>query len=131
MRLALERAAMLRIYRHYVPALVFVMVAADLAVIGVALSSGRTVGNATGIGAMWPKAFVLAGVTLLALYLADLYQLDFRIRRVELTSRIVIAMLLSSIADAAIGYAIPSLGLGRLSFMHTFGVLTLGCLVTR
>ena len=85
MTLAIGRAAMLRIHRHYIPALVLVVVVADLGVIALALSSSQALGYPNGDGAMWPKAFVLTGVTLLALSLADLYQLDFRIRRVELT----------------------------------------------
>jgi len=122
---------MLRIHRHYIPALVLVVVVADLGVIALALSSSQALGYPNGDGAMWPKAFVLTGVTLLALSLADLYQLDFRIRRVELTLRLVGAMLLGITADAAIGYVHPPFGLGRLSFVHTFGVIGLGCLVTR
>jgi hypothetical protein len=110
---------MLRIHRHYIPALVLVVVVADLGVIALALSSSQALGYPNGDGAMWPKAFVLTGVTLLALSLADLYQLDFRIRRVELTLRLVGAMLLGITADAAIGYVHPPFGLGRLSFVHT------------
>ena len=122
---------MLRIYRHYVPALVFVMVAADLVVIALALASAQWLGYSNGEGSLWAKSSILTAVTLLALYLADLYQLDFRIRRAELASRLIIAMAVSSVATAAVGFAIPHLGLGRLTFIHTFGVIALGCLGTR
>ena len=121
---------MLRIHRHYIPALVLVVVVADLGVIALALSSSQALGYPNGDGAMWPKAFVLTGVTLLALSLADLYQLDFRIRRVELTLRLVGAMLLGITADATISYIHPPFDLERLSFVHTFNIIALGCLVT-
>ena len=122
---------MLRLYRHYVPALVFVMVAADLVVISLALASAQWLGYSNGEGSLWAKSSILTAVTLLALYLADLYQLDFRIRRAELASRLIVAMAVSSVATAAVGFAIPHLGLGRLTFIHTFGVIALGCLGTR
>ena len=122
---------MLRLYRHYVPALVFVMVAADLFVITFALASAQWLGYSNGEGSLWAKSSILTAVTLLALYLADLYQLDSRIRRVELASRLIIAMAVSSVVTAAVGYVIPHLGLGRVTFVHTFGVLALGCLGTR
>jgi sugar transferase (PEP-CTERM system associated) len=122
---------MLRIYRHYVPALVFVMLAADLVVIGFALASAQWLGYSNGVGPLWAKSSILTAVTLLALYLADLYQLDPRIRRAELASRLMIAMAASVTTTAAIGFAIPNLGLGRLTFIHTFGVIALGFLVSR
>src|SRR5262249_40173214 len=118
--LALVAAAMLRIYRHYVPALVFVMVAADLAVIALALLSAQALGYPNGLGPLWPKVLVLAGVNLLALYLLDLYKLDFRVRRVELASRLLMATGISMLMTAAIGFAVPTLGLGRLTFIHTY-----------
>ena len=86
---------MLRIYRHYIPALVFVTIAVDLAVIVSAMLFAAWIGFPNGVGALWSKMVVLAAVNILALYLADLYQLDFRIRRVELASRLLVALLVS------------------------------------
>ena len=91
---------MLRIYRHYMPALVFVMIAADLVVIAFALASAQWLGYSNGEGRCGPRSSILTAVTLLALYLADLYQLDFRIRRVELASRLIVAMAVSSVTTA-------------------------------
>jgi sugar transferase (PEP-CTERM system associated) len=107
------------------------MVAADLVVTALALISAQSLGYSNGEGPFWPKASILAAFNLLFLYLADLYQLDSRIRRAEVASRLIIAMVASSISTAAIGYVLPSLGLGRLTFIHTFGVVALGCLATR
>ena len=123
---------MLRIYRHYVPALVFVMVAADLIVIAAAFLSAQALGFPNGEGSLWSKAFLITAVNLLALYLAELYQVDFRMRRVELAARVFVAMVGGSIAAAVIGgFAIPGLGLGRRAFFFTYGIITVGCLLTR
>jgi sugar transferase (PEP-CTERM system associated) len=107
------------------------MVAADLLVIVFAATSAQALGYWVGEGSLWPKVAVLAGVTLLALYLADLYQLDFRIRRVELTSRLLVALTVAAIMTAAIGFALPGFRLGRLSFLHSFGIVGLGLLASR
>jgi sugar transferase (PEP-CTERM system associated) len=77
------------------------------------------------------KAAVVAAVTLLVLYLADLYKVDFRIRRTELVSRLLVAVGAGSIIAAAIGFAFPLLRLGRLAFIHVLGVVTLGLLASR
>jgi sugar transferase (PEP-CTERM system associated) len=131
MALALERAAMLRISRHYMPALLFVTVAADLSVIAIALLSSQWIGFPNGEGALWRKAALLAGANLLALSLADLYKLDFRIRRVELLSRLLVALIVSMTITAAVGYVLPVLSLGRLAFTYAFGVIALGLLSWR
>jgi sugar transferase (PEP-CTERM system associated) len=122
---------MLRLYRHYVPVAVFAMVAADLAVIALAVASAQQLGYWNPDGALWPKAAIVGAVTLLAVYLADLYKLDFRIRRVELASRLFVALAAGATATAAIGFALPVLRLGRLAFLHVLGVIALGLLTSR
>jgi len=122
---------MLRLYRHYVPVAVFAMVAADLAVIALAVASAQQLGYWNPDGALWAKTAVVAAVTLLVLYLADLYKLDFRIRRVELASRLFVALAACATATAAIGFALPVLRLGRLAFLHVLGVVALGLLTSR
>ena len=122
---------MLRLYRHYVPAAVFAMVAGDLAVIALAVMSAQQLGYWNPDGALWAKAASVAAVTLLVLYLADLYKLDFRIRRVELASRLLVALAAGATATAAIGFALPFLRLGRLAFLHVLGVIALGLLTSR
>ena len=122
---------MLRISRHYMPALLFVTVAADLSVIALALFSAEWIGFPNGDGALWPKLAIVAGATLLALAFARLYRLNFRIRRVELASRLLVALVAATTATAAVGYASPVLSLGRFAFMYTFGALALGLLAWR
>jgi sugar transferase (PEP-CTERM system associated) len=122
---------MVRLYRHYVPAIVFAMIGADLLVITVAAASTHGLGYWTGEGRLWPKVFTLAGVTLLAMYLADLYRPDSRGHRTELISRLIVTLAGAGIATAAIGYAVPALRFGRLAFFHTFAVASLGLLASR
>ena len=122
---------MLRLYRHYVPSIVFGMIATDLAILTLAVVSARHLGYWSPDGALWLKAVIVAGVTLLALYLADLYKVDFRIRRVELASRLLVALAASATMTAAIGFSVPPVRLGRLAFIHVFGVIVLGLLGSR
>ena len=122
---------MLRLYRHYVPAIVFALVAADLSVVTAAMASARLLGYWHPDGALWHKAAVVAAVTLLVLYLADLYRVDFRVRRAELASRLFLAVAAGATITAAIGFAFPPLRLGRLAFVHVVGVVALGLLGTR
>jgi sugar transferase (PEP-CTERM system associated) len=122
---------MLRLYRHYVPAVVFAMVATDLAVFALAVASAEHLGYWNPDGALLAKAAIIGGVTLLTLYLADLYKTDFRIRRVELASRLFLALAAAATTTAAIGFAIPPLRLGRLAFLHVVGFVALGLLTSR
>jgi sugar transferase (PEP-CTERM system associated) len=122
---------MLRLYRHYVPAVVLAMIAGDLVLVGFAMASARHLGYWIADGAIWPRTAIVAGVTMLALYLADLYKIDFRIRRVELASRLLVAMAAAATITAAIGFALPVFRLGRLAFLHVFGVLVLGLVGSR
>ena len=122
---------MLRLYRHYVPAAVFIMIAADLAVFTLAMVTTRQIGYWLPDGSLWAKGAAVAAVTMLALYLADLYKVDFRIRRVELFSRLFIALTAAATIIAAIGFAVPVLRLSRLAFLHIVGVTALGLLASR
>ncbi len=110
---------------------VMALVALDLMVIVLAVASAQQLGYWNPDGALWLKAASVATVTLLVLYLADLYKLDFRIRWVELASRLVVALAAITTATAAIGFALPVLRLGRLAFLHILGVIALGLLTSR
>jgi sugar transferase (PEP-CTERM system associated) len=122
---------MLRLYRHYVPSTVLAMVAIDLTVIAFAVWSAHSLGYWPGEGALWPKLIALAATTLLSVYLADLYRMDFRISRIELASRLFLAVLAGAMTTAALGFGLPLLRFGRLAFAHMFGVLALGFLAGR
>jgi len=74
---------------------------------------------------------VVAVVTLLVLYLADLYRVDFRVPWVDLAARLFLALAAGATATAAIGFMLPVLRLGRLAFIHILGVIALGVLTSR
>jgi sugar transferase (PEP-CTERM system associated) len=122
---------MLRVYRHYVPAAAFTMIVVDLAVIALATISAERLGYWNPDGALWLKTAAVAAVTPLALYLADLYKTDWRIRRLELVSRLGLALIAAATMTAAIGFALPALRLGRLAFLHVMAVVALGLLGSR
>jgi sugar transferase (PEP-CTERM system associated) len=122
---------MLRVYRHYISATVVAMVAVDLAVVALAMFSAQKLGYWSPDGALWAKAATVAAVTLLVLYLADLYRVDYRIRRVELASRLLVTLAAAATIVAAIGFAFPVFRLGRLTYLHVMGVTSLGLLASR
>jgi sugar transferase (PEP-CTERM system associated) len=122
---------MLRLYRHYVPVAVLAMVAADLIIITLAVASLDWLGYWLPDGPVWLKGSVVAAVAMLVLYLGDLYKVDFRIRRVELASRLLLALFAAATITAAIGFSLPIFRLGRLAFLHVFGVVALGLLASR
>jgi sugar transferase (PEP-CTERM system associated) len=99
--------------------------------VAVAMASSLRLGYWFPDGAMWLKAALVGAVTLLVLYLGDLYKLDFRIRRVELASRLFVALTAGATITAAIGFAFPDLRLGRLAFLHVFGTVALGLMASR
>jgi sugar transferase (PEP-CTERM system associated) len=122
---------MLRLYRHYVSAAAFALIAADLAVVVLAMASSQWLGYWLPEGSVSLKGGIVGGIILLALYVGDLYKLDLRIRRVELMSRLLVAVVAAAIITAAIGFALPPLRLGRMAYLHIFGVVTLGLLASR
>jgi sugar transferase (PEP-CTERM system associated) len=110
---------------------VFAMVATDLLVIALAAGSAEFLGYWNPEGALVAKTAIIASVTLLTLYVADLYRVDFRVRRIELASRLFLALAAAVTITAAIGFALPPLRLGRLAYLHIVGAIALGLLVTR
>jgi sugar transferase (PEP-CTERM system associated) len=114
---------MLRVFRHYIPRIAFVVIALDVSIVSAAASLAGALGSWPGGGALWPKATCLVAVVLLCLYLADLYRLE-RYGRRELAARLLLALLSAALITAAIGFAVPAFRFGRLAFGQTFLLLT-------
>ncbi|PYM34031.1 MAG: hypothetical protein DME15_09745, partial [Candidatus Rokuibacteriota bacterium] len=114
---------MLRVFRHYIPGITFVVIALDVSIVSATASLAGALGSWPGGGALWPKAACLVAVVLLCLYLADLYRLERHGRR-ELSARLLSALLSAAVITAAIGYAVPAFRFGRLAFGQTFLLLT-------
>ena len=121
---------MLRVYRHYMPRLLFITVAVDLAVIGLVMLSSQWLGFPSGEGALGPKMVIVIGANLLAFYMSDLYKLDFQVRRVEIASRLLVALCVSprQLRRSAMLCHVRS---RRLAFTYTFGVAALVLLAWR
>ncbi len=117
---------MLRIFRHYVSGLTFVLFVGDLAVIYGALwlteLSAPWAGRASFNARFVTVAFVLAFI----LYLGDLYQPRQALARRELAARVLICQGAAALVLAAVGFAVPGLRLGRSAFLGIFILTTLG-----
>lgn len=122
---------MLRLFRHYVPATLVVVIAGDIAVIIAAVGLASGLGGWIGQGALWPKTLSLIAIVLSALYLADLYNVAVEVRRREQAARLLLALSGSALVAAAVGFAIPDLRFGRLAFGQIFGAVSIGLLLWR
>lgn len=81
------------------------------------------------VGVIWPRALLIAGVTLIGLASMGLYQLRQRAGFSAIVVRLLIAILFAHVALALIFYVAPSLFLGR-GLLGLSGLITLLGLVT-
>ena len=107
---------MLRIFRHYVPGLALLIFAGDQVIIALAFLAAGAGGMWVGFGALGPKLLTVAALTTAALFLGDLYDMRLGLGRREMLARLLICQGAAGIAIAAVGFAIPSLRLGRFAF---------------
>lgn len=84
-----------------------------------------------GAGALWPKVTALAAMTLLLLYLADLYHFQLEFDNGELVLRVGLAAVVAAGLTAAIGYTIPSLRFSCMAFISLTVSSTLGLMAFR
>ena len=117
---------MLRIFRHYVPGLVLLVFAGDQAIVALSIVATDAVGVWVGPGALGPKLVLVMGLVTLALYLGDLYNMRLGLGRREIVARLLICQGAAGIAIAAVGFAVPSLRLGRFAFFTIVTTATLG-----
>jgi sugar transferase (PEP-CTERM system associated) len=117
---------MLRIFRHYVSGLAFVLFLGDLLVI---LGAFYIVELSTAWAGYAPFAARFIEVSILmvfVLYLGDLYQLRGLTGSREIAARLLVCQAATALGVAAIGFAIPLLRLSRLAFLETFLLTTVG-----
>jgi sugar transferase (PEP-CTERM system associated) len=122
---------MLRIFRHYIPGLMPILLVGDLAVIAVSLLLTAASGIWIGAGPQGPKFIFIAGVEIFLLYVADLYNPRLPLGRREMVARLLICQAAAAPLVAAGGYALPSLRLGRQAFLELGIIVTLGLLFWR
>src|SRR5215472_7446625 len=122
---------MLRIFRHYIPGLMPVLLAGDLFVVIGALSIVSASGTWLGEGPQAPKLAFVAALQIFLLYLADLYNSRLPLGRRELVARLLICQVAAAFLLAAAGYAFTNLRLGRLAFLELGVLTTIGLLLWR
>src|SRR5437762_3049195 len=122
---------MIRIFRHYVPGLMPILLVGDLAVIAGSLLLTGASGIWIGAGPQGPKLVFIASIEIFLLYVADLYNARLPLGRREMVARLLICQAAAAPLVAAGGYALPSLRLGRLAFVEIGLIMTIGLLAWR
>src|SRR5688572_17900357 len=101
----LSGAGMLRIFRHYVPTILLVTLAVDIAVIAASVVVATRVVPWGGDGDLWPKALVLVATTIAVLYVADLYKIGRPTGHREVVARLILALGCACVITGAAGFA--------------------------
>ena len=122
---------MLRIFRHYVPGIMPILLAGDVTVVAGALFLTASSGTWIGAGHIGPKLAFIAAVQVFLLYLGDLYNTRLPLGRRELVARLLICQAAAAPLVAAGGYAFTSLRLGRLAFLELGVAVLAGLLLWR
>src|SRR5262245_56563247 len=100
---------MLRIFRHYIPTTIPVLIAVDVIVVLLAVTLSASLAPWAGEGSLWPKAGLLALIVVFALYLADLYHPRLQPGQRELAARLLFALVPVALLAAALAFAVPAL----------------------
>jgi sugar transferase (PEP-CTERM system associated) len=122
---------MLRIFRHYVSGLGVVLFMGDLLMILVAFSFTELSAVWVGSAPFIVRFFEVCALTAFMLHLGDLYEARVAVSPRELLARLLICQSASGLVIAAIGFAVPSLRLGRSAFLQITLLTTLGLMVWR
>jgi sugar transferase (PEP-CTERM system associated) len=122
---------MLRIFRHYVPGTLFILMALDVSVILVAVRLSSRLSPWVGGGSVWPKTALLTLLVVFALYLADLYNPRLQPGRRELAARLLLVVFPTTLLAAAVAFAVPAFRFGRFAFVLIFGLITTGLFLSR
>jgi sugar transferase (PEP-CTERM system associated) len=122
---------MLRIFRHYVSGLAFVLLAGDLAIIAGSLYITELSSAWPGYGPFMARFMEASLVFTFVLYLGDLYQARQAAGGRELVARVLICQAASALLLAAVGFAVPLLRLSRSAFLETLILTTPGLTIWR
>lgn len=123
---------MVRVFRHYVSAMILGLAVADAFVVATAawlVQSSLEFWIAD--GDLAPKVAAVAVATGLTFYIADLYRTDLRLSHRELVARLIVALPVSALLTAAAGFAVPALRFGRLGFVAVFAAGSVGLVTWR
>ncbi len=117
---------MLRIFRHYVSGLTFVLFIGDLLVILVSFYLTELSAAWVGSASFSARFLEVSAVLTFLLYLSDLYRPRLPLGRRELVARLLVSQAASGLLIAAVGFAIPPLRLGRSAFLEITALTTVG-----
>src|SRR5262245_17425973 len=131
MSIARVDTVMLRIFRHYVPAAVFLLIIQDVAIILAAVNISAFIAPWLGQDPIWAKTAFLAILVVFALHLADLYDPRVQTSRRDLAARLLLALVPTALCAAALAFAVPILRFGRLAFFMIFGLVITGLFASR
>jgi len=122
---------MLRIFRHYVPAAVLVLIALDASVVVSAALLSTWLAAWPGEGSVWPKTALLTVIVILVLHLADLYDARSAPGRRELAARLLLGFFPAALLAAALAFAVPAFRFGRFAFLLIVTLVPAGLFLTR
>jgi sugar transferase (PEP-CTERM system associated) len=122
---------MLRIFRHYVSGLAFVLLIGDLLIILACFSLTELSAAWVGSAPFVARFVEVSALMVFVLHLGDLYEGRLAIGPRELLARLLICQAASGLMIAAIGFAVPSLRLGRSALLQITVLTTFGLMVWR
>ena len=122
---------MIRLFRQYISPrkTVFIIGEGILIFLAVSLASFFILGRETGVVSMlriiWPKVLLISLITQLSLYFNDLYEFKISDSPIDLASRLIQAIGITSIALAIIYLVWPNMIIGRWIFFASLIFLLL------
>lgn len=117
---------MLRIFRHHVSGLAFVLFIGDLLVVFASCYLTELATPWAGYGPFAARLIEVSVVMTFILYLGDLYHPRLASGPRDLIARLLICQAATGLLIAAIGFAVPLLRLGRSAFLESGVLTTLG-----
>jgi len=122
---------MLRIFRHYISGVAFLLFLGDITVILAAFYITEVAAPWAGTAPFVARFIEVAAITTLVLYLGDLYQPRRGYGRRELVAHLLICQSAAALVIATVGFAIPPLRLSRSAFLGIVLLTTPGLMIWR
>ena len=122
---------MLRLFRHYIPYLSLILLAGDLAVLALAFQVPTLTGTWIAEGSVIPRLIMVGLLVGFVLNLGGLYDLRLTLGHREVFARLLTCQAVAGLLVAAVGFAFPSLRLGRAAFLQIGAASTIGLIAWR
>ena len=117
---------MLRIFRHYIPALALILLTGDIAIIVGAFQIAGLAGTWVATGPITYRILTVILIVTFVLHLGDLYDIRSPMGRREMVARLLTCQTVAGLIVAAVGFVVPDLRLGRAAFFVIAAASTLG-----